>query len=106
MRLDDEEFWRSATNCTYRYWYAPAVRSVANILSSYNDGRTEEFNTAVANYEADLREQLPGVMQKMDAEVVFNRFEPPQPLLLIKEVPIPLRLMHVVAIGDCTNPRD
>jgi len=28
MRLDDEEFWRTATNCTYRYWYAPAVRSV------------------------------------------------------------------------------
>jgi hypothetical protein len=28
MQLDDDEFWRGPTNCTYRYWYAPAVRSV------------------------------------------------------------------------------
>jgi len=26
MRLDDEEFWRTATECNYSVWYAPAVR--------------------------------------------------------------------------------
>jgi len=26
MRLDDEEFWRYRTHCTYRLWYAPAVK--------------------------------------------------------------------------------
>ena len=28
MRLDDDEFWRWATVCNYRVWYAPAVRGV------------------------------------------------------------------------------
>ncbi len=28
MRLDDEEFWRYATDCNYTVWYAPAVRGV------------------------------------------------------------------------------
>lgn len=27
-RLDDEEFWREATTCSYLIWYAPAVRGV------------------------------------------------------------------------------
>ena len=26
MRLDDDEFWRFATECNYAVWYAPAVR--------------------------------------------------------------------------------
>jgi hypothetical protein len=26
MRLDDDEFWRFATDCKYAVWYAPAVR--------------------------------------------------------------------------------
>ncbi len=28
MRLDDEEFWRRATQCAYTIWYAPAVRGI------------------------------------------------------------------------------
>ena len=28
IRLDDEEFWRYATECNYTVWYAPAVRGV------------------------------------------------------------------------------
>ncbi len=28
MRLDDEEFWRWATECNYAEWYAPAVRGI------------------------------------------------------------------------------
>ena len=28
MHLDDEEFWRFATQCNYTVWYAPAVRGV------------------------------------------------------------------------------
>jgi len=28
MWLDDEEFWRYATQCNYSVWYAPAVRGV------------------------------------------------------------------------------
>jgi len=28
MHLDDEEFWRYATQCNYVVWYAPAVRGV------------------------------------------------------------------------------
>jgi hypothetical protein len=28
MHLDDEEFWRERTDCTYLLWYAPAVRAV------------------------------------------------------------------------------
>ena len=28
MQLDDDEFWRGPTNCTYRHWYAPAVKAV------------------------------------------------------------------------------
>jgi hypothetical protein len=28
MRLDDDEFWRYATECNYAVWYAPAVRGV------------------------------------------------------------------------------
>ena len=28
MHLDDEEFWRYATQCNYTIWYAPAVRGV------------------------------------------------------------------------------
>jgi hypothetical protein len=28
MRLDDEEFWRRATECAYVVWYAPAVRGI------------------------------------------------------------------------------
>jgi hypothetical protein len=27
MRLDDEEFWRWPTDCTYTVWYAPAARA-------------------------------------------------------------------------------
>jgi hypothetical protein len=26
MRLDDEEFWRDPTTCSYVVWYAPVVR--------------------------------------------------------------------------------
>ncbi|MDQ6621765.1 MAG: hypothetical protein M3Z31_19080 [Pseudomonadota bacterium] len=28
MHLDDDEFWRERTDCTYRLWYAPAVNAV------------------------------------------------------------------------------
>ena len=28
MRLDDDEFWRYATECNYLVWYAPAVRGI------------------------------------------------------------------------------
>jgi hypothetical protein len=28
MHLDDGEFWRGATTCTYSVWYAPVVRNV------------------------------------------------------------------------------
>jgi hypothetical protein len=28
MHLDDDEFWRERTECTYLTWYAPAVRNV------------------------------------------------------------------------------
>ena len=28
MHLDDDEFWRWGSDCTYRLWYAPAVRAV------------------------------------------------------------------------------
>ena len=28
MWLDDEQFWRFATQCNYTVWYAPAVRGV------------------------------------------------------------------------------
>lgn len=28
MHLDDEEFWRDRTDCTYTLWYAPAVKGV------------------------------------------------------------------------------
>lgn len=28
MQLDDEEFWRMATQCSYVFWYAPEVRGV------------------------------------------------------------------------------
>jgi len=28
MRLDDDEFWRYATECNYLVWYAPEVRGV------------------------------------------------------------------------------
>lgn len=28
MHLDDEEFWRTKTDCTYRIWYAPAVNAM------------------------------------------------------------------------------
>jgi hypothetical protein len=28
MHLDDGEFWRGPTTCTYSVWYAPAVRNV------------------------------------------------------------------------------
>lgn len=28
MHLDDDEFWRERTDCTYQLWYAPAVRAV------------------------------------------------------------------------------
>lgn len=28
MHLDDDEFWRWGTDCTYRYWYAPSVRGI------------------------------------------------------------------------------
>jgi hypothetical protein len=27
MRLDDEEFWRWPTDCTYTVWYAPAAKA-------------------------------------------------------------------------------
>lgn len=27
MQLDDEEFWRGSTECSYVFWYAPAVRA-------------------------------------------------------------------------------
>jgi hypothetical protein len=48
MRLDDDEFWRTATECNYLVWYAPAVRGVvreeleAQYLekSSQDDGRS------------------------------------------------------------------
>jgi len=28
MHLDDEDFWRGPTTCTYSVWYVPAVRNV------------------------------------------------------------------------------
>jgi hypothetical protein len=27
MHLDDDEFWRFPTDCTYTVWYAPAARA-------------------------------------------------------------------------------
>lgn len=32
MRLDDEEFWRWPTDCTYTIWYAPATKSTVREL--------------------------------------------------------------------------
>lgn len=32
MRLDDEEFWRRSTECSYTVWYAPAVRGIVREL--------------------------------------------------------------------------
>jgi hypothetical protein len=39
MRLDDEQFWRYATDCNYLVWYAPAVRGVvrAEERASYQE---------------------------------------------------------------------
>ncbi len=46
MRLDDDEFWRFATECNYSVWYAPAVRGTvreekdAQYLEKDRDART------------------------------------------------------------------
>ena len=46
MRLDDEEFWRHATECTYLVWYAPAVgRSVREEReASYEEKGSSRFD--------------------------------------------------------------
>ncbi len=40
MRLDDNEFWRQATECNYVTWYAPAVRNFVREVrdAQYIDG--------------------------------------------------------------------
>lgn len=40
MRLDDDLFWRNATECNYRIWYAPAVRGV--VRAEMNAGFLEK----------------------------------------------------------------
>ena len=40
MRLDDDMFWRTATECNYMVWYAPAVRGL--VREEMNAGYREE----------------------------------------------------------------
>lgn len=40
MQLDDDTFWRTATECAYRIWYAPAVRGV--VRAELNAGYREK----------------------------------------------------------------
>ena len=57
MRLDDEEFWRYATECNYLLWYSPAVRGIVREAkeAQYRE-RSDDFRggTAIRSQHATL----------------------------------------------------
>ncbi|MFW6060862.1 MAG: cytochrome c biogenesis protein CcsA, partial [Phycisphaeraceae bacterium] len=54
----------------------PAVAHYIAIMTAYTQQDPEAFNRHVAEYDALLRDQMPGVMRRMDIEVNFNRVAP------------------------------
>ncbi len=51
----------------------PAVAYFISMMSAYSEGDAPAFNSAVANYQALLWRDMPGVMRKAGHEVLFNR---------------------------------
>ena len=48
MRLDDETFWRYATECNYQIWWSPAVgASVREVKSAQYQDKGGPTNVAV-----------------------------------------------------------
>jgi ABC-type transport system involved in cytochrome c biogenesis permease subunit len=51
----------------------PAVAYSVAMMTAQSTGDTEGFNRAVAAYDALLRREMPGLMHRMDLEVLFNK---------------------------------
>lgn len=54
----------------------PTVAYMVAMMTAYGEGDAAGFNDAAAGYEALLRDSMPGVMRKMDIEIIFNRARP------------------------------
>ncbi len=54
----------------------PAVAYYIAIMTAYSEGDAITFNQRVANYDALLRDQMPGLMRDARIEVLFNRAAP------------------------------
>jgi len=57
MRLDDEEFWRRATDCAYIVWYAPAVRGIVREVKEaqyLEKGDAMDGMSAIRSQHAEL----------------------------------------------------
>ncbi len=51
----------------------PAIGYYATMMTAASEGDSARFARAAAAYEALLRESMPGIMRRMDLEVLFNR---------------------------------
>lgn len=51
----------------------PSVAYLMSMMIAASDGNTEDFNAAAASYNDLLDASMPGVMQRMRLEVLFNR---------------------------------
>ena len=54
----------------------PSVAYMVAMMTAYSVDDPEGFNNAVGGYHALLRDSMPGVMRKMDLEILFNRARP------------------------------
>jgi ABC-type transport system involved in cytochrome c biogenesis permease subunit len=51
----------------------PAVAYSVAMMTAYSTADTDGFNRAIAGYDTLLRREMPGLMRRMDLEVLFNR---------------------------------
>jgi ABC-type transport system involved in cytochrome c biogenesis permease subunit len=54
----------------------PAAESLMKILDAYREGKADQFNRAVADYQQFLNNVPAGLVARSDYELFFNRFEP------------------------------
>src|SRR4029079_12705462 len=54
----------------------PALLKFATMLEAYQKNNPDEFNKAVGDYRAQVATMAPGVIDKAEVEVFFNRAAP------------------------------
>ncbi|MEQ8819788.1 MAG: cytochrome c biogenesis protein CcsA [Sumerlaeia bacterium] len=54
----------------------PGLAYILAMMTAHGEGDAAGFNSAVQAYETQLERDMPGVMRRMSAEVLFNRASP------------------------------